>query len=227
LYFRQLSQVYLSQLSAKLEKITQTPTTEETTAIQALVANSVNAGKLATDLNSKGVNNWAVRGYVYQSLFGLLNDAGIWAMTSYDEALKLDPNNPYLHFQKGNVNYILATRTATDQATQKAEYLSKAKDSLEKAIELNSSYSNALYSLGIVYDALGDKEKAIEEFTKVQELNPDNTDIAAILTNLKAGKSISATAELPTESPANEDGDATQTDDKSAETATDEPVKNK
>jgi tetratricopeptide (TPR) repeat protein len=202
LYFRQLSQVYLSQLLKNAQDLTSTPTQEESTLMQNLVANSVNAAKISTDLNPNSTSNWSARGYVYQNLFGILDDAGTWALNSYDQALKLDPNSPYFYFQEGNVNYILAVRTETTDRSKKIEYLNKAKEMLEKSINLNTNYSNALYSLGVVYDALGEKTKAIESFTKVQQLNPDNKDIPQILTNLKAGRSISSITTLPTETPA-------------------------
>jgi len=195
LYFKQLSQAYLLQLEKKMQGITtETLTDEQKTEIQTLVANAVNAGKLSTDLNTKSVSNWSSRGYVYQNLFGFLTDAGTWALTSYDEALKLDPNNPYLIAQEGYVNFITAYNLSSDKSTEKSELLSKAKDQLEKAISLNSTYSNALYYLGLVYNAMGDKTKALEQFNKVKELNPDNADIQKIIDTLKAGGSAGTEA---------------------------------
>lgn len=188
LYFKQLSQVYLLLLQDKLQNTKETPTDEEKTKLQTLIANSVNAAKIATDLNSKNSGVWANRGYIYQSLSDVMEDAPTWAITSYDEALKLDPNNPYLFSQEGIVNFILASKLGTDKAEDKIKLLNQAKDKLEKAVALNSNYSNAIYFLGLVYDALGQKDKAKEEITKVLSLNPDNKDIQKILDNLKAGK---------------------------------------
>jgi len=203
LYFRQLSQVYLLQLQNEVQKVgTANPTDDEKNRMQALVANAVNAGKIATDINPKNVSNWSVRGYVYQNLFGVVSDAGTWAANSYDEASKLDPNNPYIFAQQGNVNLVSALR-ATTESDQKDQFLSKAKEQLEKAINLNPNYSDALYLLGLVYDQSGQKDKAIEEFTKLQQLNPQNTDISKVLENLKAGKSaLQSTTPPPATPPA-------------------------
>lgn len=165
------------------------------------MASSVNAGKIATDINPQDVNNWSSRGYVYQNLLGVLSDAPTWAITSYDAALKLDPNNPYLYSQEGNVYLAQAQSLSAGQADQKKQLLLEAQSQLEKAVALNSNYSNALYSLGIVYDSLGQKNKAIDTFTKLQQLNPANTDIANILANLKAGKPALQSASLPMASP--------------------------
>jgi tetratricopeptide (TPR) repeat protein len=187
LYFRQLSQVYILLIQDVLQNTKATLSDEEKAKIQTLMANSVNAAKIATDLNPKSSGAWANRGYVYQSLDGLMGDSLTWALTSYGEALKLDPNNPYLFSQEGVVNFILAQSLTQDKSEQKSQLLTLAKNKLEKAVALNSNYSNALYSLGLVYDALNKKDKAIEQFKKVQQLNPDDKNIQQILRNLIAG----------------------------------------
>ena len=201
IYFRQLSQVYLLELKDKLQK-TGGYSDEEKTKIQTLVANSINAGKIATDINPQDANNWSSRGYVYQSLIGISADAPTWAINSYDSALKLDPNNPYLFSQEGNVYLADAANLSADQADQKNQLVAKAQNQFEKAVALNPNYSDALYSLGIIYDSSGQKDKAIDAFTKLQQLNPTNTDISKILDNLKAGKPalqvVTPTVENPT-----------------------------
>ncbi len=204
LYFRQLSQVYVlavqDEISASADSKS-APSDEEKTKVQTLISNSVNAAKMATDINSNDANNWSSRGYVYQSLLGISDDASKWAIESYESALKLDPNNPYLFAQEGSVYLFDALSPASKQLDQKDELLAQAKEKLEKSVSLNPSYSNALYSLGIVYDALKQKDKAVETFTTLQQLNPQNTDIPKILETLKAGKSILKSATPPTEAP--------------------------
>jgi len=205
LYFRQLSQAYLLGLQDELQSTKSsaqgTVSDQEKTKIQNLVSNSINAGKIATDLNPEDVNNWSSRGYVYQNLISVSSDAQTWAISSYDSALKLDPADPSLFFQEGSVYLSSALNLSSDQKDQKNQLLTKAQGQLEKAVALNPSYSDALYSLGIVYDSLGQKDKAINAFTQLQQLNPTNTDIPKILANLKAGGSVLQSATPPTENP--------------------------
>ncbi len=205
LYFRQLAQAYLLKLQDELQKeqpADEKAKKEESDKIQALVANSINAGKIATDLNPKNASNWSLRGYVYQSLLGVIDDAGDWAIKSYDQALLLIPNDSYLFFQKGAVFFTEAARLGKDKTSEKNQFLEQAKDALEKAVNLSPNYSNALYYLGLVYDALGQKDKSIEQFVKVQQLNPGNSaDVQKIIDNLKAGRSALQTAEPPVETP--------------------------
>jgi hypothetical protein len=202
LYFRQLSQVYLLQLQSEIQKIgSKEPTDEEKTKIQTLMANSINTAKIATDIAPKNSANWSVKGYVCQNLFGFVPDAGTCALDSYEQAIKSDPNNPYIFSQQGNVNLILSLSAKNEE---KEQFLTKAKEQLEKSVNLNPNYSDAIYLLGLVYDQIGQKDNAITEFTKLQQLNPQNTDIPKIIENLKAGRSILQTATPPPAEPPSE-----------------------
>src|SRR3989339_205534 len=175
LYFSQLSQVYL----LKIQEVASNQNMSQDDKIKnahALAANSVNAAKISTDLNKKNAGNWLARGYVYQNLSGLITDWQTWAISSYNEALKLDPNNPNSFTQLGVVYY------------QNKDFQA-ARTNLEKALELKPDFSNGLYFLGPTYDQLGDKNKAIEQFIKLAQLNPDNAaDIQKIIDNLSAGR---------------------------------------
>jgi len=63
-----------------------------------------------------------------------------------------------------------------------------AKIEFEKAIGLDQNYSNARYYLGLIYNKEGNKEKAIEQFEKIESLNPEDQEIKAILKALREGK---------------------------------------
>ena len=52
------------------------------------------------------------------------------------------------------------------------------------AIKLQPDYSNALYSLGVLYQGQGDLAKAFEYYYKVKELNPGNNEITAKINSL-------------------------------------------
>ena len=130
LYFRQLSQVYLLKIQDVVSNKTMSQD-DKTKNAQILVANSVNAAKISTDINPKNAGNWLARGYIYQSLTGLVADSETWAISSYDQALKLDPNNPYSLTQLGIVYY------------QNKDY-QNAKLNFDKALELKPDYQNAI-----------------------------------------------------------------------------------
>ncbi|MDP3989262.1 MAG: tetratricopeptide repeat protein [bacterium] len=105
----------------------------------------------------------------------------------------LTPNNEAIFFQLGFLLY------------QRQEYRD-AGTALQRAVALNSNYSNALYFLGLVYEELGFHDDAIAQFERVLQLNPDNTEVGDVLGNLRAGlpplRGIDApveTGELPIE----------------------------
>ena len=90
-------------------------------------------------------------------------------------AITAEPTNFLLHFALGYLDYA------------KRDYASAATE-FEGAVILNPVYADAKYFLGLSYSKIGRHQDAITQFTDVQTLNPDNKDVASILTNLKAGR---------------------------------------
>ena len=99
-------------------------------------------------------------------------------------ATELDPTNPLLLFQLGFLYY-----------TDKQYGL--AADGLEKALKLQGDYANAQYFLGLAYAYQNRRGDAIDQFEKLKVSNPDNQEVALILSNIKAGRKPFANAEPP------------------------------
>ena len=109
------------------------------------------------------------------------------AVRRAEELVSLNVNDVGALFQLGFLYY-------------KNSQFDRARPVMERIIELSPNYSNARYFLGLIYDrdaqmnqsssakATEDRNKAIEEFRKIAELNPDNKEIARIITNLKTKK---------------------------------------
>ena len=64
----------------------------------------------------------------------------------------------------------------------------QARDEFERVVSLSSTFSNARYFLGLSYDSLGNKDKAIVQFSEIEKFNPDNDEVKRILANLRAGR---------------------------------------
>lgn len=111
---------------------------------------------------------------------GKLSDA----IKSVEAAALISPNDPVVFFQLGLLRY-----NAKDYAG--------AASSLERAVVLNSFYSNAKYFLGLSYDKLGRRSDARKQFEDIAALNPDNAEIKLILSNIKAGRALFADAVPP------------------------------
>ncbi len=109
------------------------------------------------------------------------------AITSAQFAIKLNPQNPLLYFQLGLFQY-----TAGSYADAAATF--------EQAVKLQADYANAQYFLGLSYARLGRNTDAINQFQALAATNPGNQEIQAILSALRAGKSLFAGSQpaLPT-----------------------------
>jgi len=138
LYWRELSQLYLKEIN-EVNK-TDLPKEEKTKQIQLYINSSVNSAKAATDTNPSNVSNWSVRGFVYQSLIGVVRGAADWAITCYDRAEELEPINPYFPTQAG-ISFL--GKAAVSSQEEKNELMQKAKEKFEKALELKPDYSPA------------------------------------------------------------------------------------
>lgn len=71
----------------------------------------------------------------------------------------------------------------------------------ERVVSLNPSYSNARYFLGLIYDLAGMNMEAIEQFERIEELNPDNEEVQLILQNLYTKKNALTNISPPQKSP--------------------------
>lgn len=151
-YFSQLSQAYIVKLQKDLSdsKISQDQKTKE---IQFFSTNAINASTIATTLNPQNANNWSIRGYIYQNLMSVSADALPWAEKSYQQALVLDPNNPYLLMQLGVLSY------------QKKDY-ANAEVQFNKAIALNSGFAEEIKKIKSNIDA-GNKVVEPQSETKI------------------------------------------------------------
>ena len=108
------------------------------------------------------------------------------AIESVTAATVLAPNDPALFFQLGVLQFNNNDFTG-------------AIATFQKSLSLSPQYANAQYFLGLSYEANKQHSKAIAQFQELAKTNPDNTQIAAILKALLAGKSIfAAPAATPT-----------------------------
>lgn len=97
------------------------------------------------------------------------------AILKAEQSAVSSPNNPSILFQLGLLNYQNKT-------------FNNAKSAFELAVAINPEFANARYFLGLIYDKLGEKNKAIEQFEIIKKTNPDNQEIDKILKNLAEGK---------------------------------------
>lgn len=182
IYLMDLSKAYLQEINIELEK-KDVPKEEMNQKVQIFVKNAVNSSVLATNLNPYNVSAWSVKGFVCQNLIGTVEGIDEWAEKAYDEAIKLEPLNPYFPTQQGIVYLtkfsILSSQQKDKQMTPQQEaLLNNAKDKFNRAIELKSDYASARFQLATAYNLLGKTEEAIAELEKTKETVPSDIGVA-------------------------------------------------
>lgn len=99
------------------------------------------------------------------------------AIDTYKNLLPVGAKNSEVLFNFGRLLYNRGTRA--DKSDAEKLWL--------EAVRIQPNYSNALYSLGLLYENQGDRTKALEYYYKVKDLNPDNKDIISKIKSLVAG----------------------------------------
>jgi tetratricopeptide (TPR) repeat protein len=176
-YFINLSQAYLSKLADEVNR-KDIPETDKSANIQILFNNAINAAKITTDLNPNDAGNWSARGFVYQNLISLgIEGMDEWAIKSYDQAIVLEPNNPYYPVQKGIVYMAKASTLNKTATSEKAGLLSKAEEQFNKAIQLKSDYSSARFQLASLYQEQGKTDQVIPTLKEAQKYAPNDVGL--------------------------------------------------
>ncbi len=163
-YWRDLSQIYLFRIDEELSK-KDVPTEELQRVVPPLVSNAINSAKRATDISPKNVANWSVRGFVYRNIINLITGAENWAINSYEEAIKLEPTNPYLYTELGRIYLAKNERE-------------KAKEQFQKALDLKLDYAPAHFQMATLAYLEGKTGEAIEKMEMAKTLAPSDVGIA-------------------------------------------------
>lgn len=102
------------------------------------------------------------------------------AVETYKVLLPMASNNAEVLFNFGRLLYNRGGR----------EDRNDAEKLWLEAVRLQPGYSNALYSLGLLYEGRGDKNRALQYYYKVKDINPDNKDITQKIKSLVSGGGI-------------------------------------
>jgi len=184
-YLTGLAQIYLAQAESEVNKGSNNNDTQATIqAAMPYLQNAVKNALQSTETNLNNSTNWAARGYIYRRLIGVSDGFDTWALDMYNKAVQLEPTNPTLWNEIGQV-YVLKND------------LDKAKEAFKKAIDLRPQYIDPHYYLALIYDKQNDKQQAIAELQTILSLLNPTTDkesmdnINKAIDNLKNGKPLS------------------------------------
>ncbi len=156
-----------------------------TQAIQA----SINESKAAVALNPLNASHWENLATVYRNIINVVQGADGWAVASYQEAIRLDPQNPNLRLNLGGIYYSLG---AYEDAARM----------FEQAAVLKPDWSNSRYNLAWASAQKGDFVRAAQEMQLViNMLDPikDQADLKKAQADLQTFVAKIPKAQQPTE----------------------------
>lgn len=194
IYLRNLSHVFLIQINQILNN--QELEQEQKQALfQQAVSNAELFATAAVQVNTANSQNWLKLGNVYENLaiFGIEGTVEL-AILNYQKAGELDPQNPQIPLNIGRIykteverlKVQLAVLEASEDVEQaeieqsKEAYRQNFDLSMEyfnKSAELKPNFSAAYYLIAQNYETNDEKEKALENYQIVLQLEPENEEI--------------------------------------------------
>src|SRR5258708_469210 len=160
-------------------------TDNEKNSITTLIKQAVQEGQATVALNQTRSANWEVLSNVYQTIIPFVKDTDVFAIQSYNQAINLDPINPNLRINLGQIYY---SQGKYDDAI----------NTFQLAIFAKPDLANTHYNLAIAYRDNKQIDKAIAEIQAVLTLvkNPsaDYTLAKNELDNLEKKKAVAPTS---------------------------------
>ena len=160
-YHKALSSVNLGIANSLAQNLPaqagQNITDTEKEKITLIVQESINEAKASVTINNRSSENWQFLGKTYHLLIPLAKGADQFAIDSYKQATNLDPINPTLRINLGEI-YML-----------QKDY-KNAIDAFKLAVLAKEDYPNSYFNLATAYKENNELNLAKQEFTKTLEL---------------------------------------------------------
>lgn len=165
-YHRALSSVNLGIASSLAKKDGISDQDKE--KITLIIQESINEAKAAVAINNRSSENWQLLGKTYHLLIPLAKGSDQFAINSYKEAIALDPINPNLRINLGEV-YML-----------QKDY-KNAIETFTLAVLAKDNHPNSHFNLAMAYKENGEIENARAEFNKTLILTiKDSSDYGRV-----------------------------------------------
>jgi len=157
--------------------------------ITQLISQAINEGKAVVTLNPGRSGNWALLAQIYGNIMPFAQGADQFAISTYTQAVALDPVSPNLRIALGGIYYALGR-------------YDDAIDAFKLAVMAKPDLANAHYNLAIAYRDKKDYDHAITEMDTVLTLvtpgSSDYTLAKSTLTDLQKNKSATTTTTTTT-----------------------------
>src|SRR3989339_167628 len=184
-YYRSLAEALLLRVNEQIGTVDSVNSlnSESSQYIQSLIVACVNATVRATELSPSQVLNWVSRGSIYRELIPLMSDATDFALSAYQKAVQLEPQNPEYWTQLGMTYLVAASHVqpllgsqdqslaAQSQQTYQ-QFVLGAESSFIEAIKRKVDYAPAHFQLALTYQRQNRLDDAIGKMESVTTYNP-------------------------------------------------------
>lgn len=136
--FSQTNMLIATNMIQSRRETTEELTEQDQAIITQAIQTAINEAKSAVALNPQSSQNWTNLAEIYTRIVNIAQDASGWAISSYQQAITLDPRNPSIRFDLGSLYYSIG------------EY-ETAQRLFEQAVSLKSDWPNARYNLAWSY----------------------------------------------------------------------------
>lgn len=163
-YYRSLSQVYLSEIGTLVNDKTVSPDILKSN-LQQLVNNAQQAASLAVSQNPKQYLNYVNLGNIYSSLVPLsVANSYESAMAAYNKAITLAPSNPSIILAKASLEFVNKNN-------------SEARKYIKQALDLKANYIDAIFLLVQIETDEGNLSEAIKQAEYAGTMAPNDATV--------------------------------------------------
>ncbi len=125
--------------------------------ITTLIQQSINAARQAVTVAPQTNLNWQNLSSIYRELIGFGQNAESFAISTAQQGVSLDPNNPQGYIALGGIYYQL-------------QQWDNAQSQFLTAVNLKPDYANSHYNLGHVLEQKGDLQNALAQYQTVRNI---------------------------------------------------------
>ena len=163
-YYRTLSQIYLSQIGVLVNDKTTSPDILKS-SLQQLVNNAQQSAGLAVSQNPHQYLNYVNLGNIYSSLVPLsVENSYESAIAAYNKASTLAPNNPSIILAKASVEFVNKNN-------------SEARKYIKQALDLKADYTDAIFLLVQIDINEGNTSDAISQAEYAGTMSPNDSTV--------------------------------------------------
>lgn len=178
IYYFTLAQGLVTEL--QLESLQESP---DSGKIQKLASESVEQAKKGVEVDKNNPVVYENLAKIYQNLYAQYNDAWPNAIQAYEKAKELEPQNPMVYFDIGQVRLVQAQTAlgnpniTTEEKTKSLQIVDQAISDFQKAKDLKINFVDADYYMALALDLKGEKEQAIKIMESLVKDYPDNLSV--------------------------------------------------